>query len=75
MDRIATGTMIAATALLLTSGLGTDVMAREPVKPPAPAASTLPQPAPPLRSGRILSLLLTLEALHQAPALLDTGKL
>lgn len=74
MDRIATGTMIAATALLLTGGLGTDVMAREPVKPPAPA-TTLPQSAPPLRSGRILSLLLTLEALHQSPALLDTGKL
>jgi hypothetical protein len=75
MDRLTAALLIAIAALVMTGGAGRDVLAgeallRQPVEtvqPPAfPATPALPQ-----RSGRVLSLLLTLEALRDAPAVLD----
>lgn len=69
MDRIATGAMIAAAALLMTGGLGKEVLAREPAAA-LPVVQTAPAPTAPTRSGRILGLLLTLEALRLTPDVL-----
>lgn len=74
MDRLTTGIMIAAATLLMTGGLSTDVLAREPgAKPGEVTVATSPAPAS-THSGRILSLLLTLDALRLAPGLLDSQK-
>lgn len=78
MDRLATAIMIALAALVMNGGLVRDVMAEEAgMRIPAPSAvvqkSQMPA-ATGLRSERVLSLLLTLEALRAAPALLDTSK-
>jgi hypothetical protein len=76
MDRIATGIVIAATALLMSGGLMRDVMAAdsgarvpdtEIIKSQGPVAYG---PS----SERVMSLILTLEALRAAPALLDARK-
>jgi hypothetical protein len=74
MDRIAAGIAIALCALVMTGGLMRDVMAGEL------ATATLqsrPSHIPVLngpRSERVLSLILTLEALRAAPAILDRPK-
>lgn len=74
MDRIAAGSLIALATLAMTLGGGRDVLARDlPVHPPAPAIAAPAAPATPA-SGRILGLLMTLEALRAAPALLDSRK-
>lgn len=77
MDRLATAIMIALAALVMNGGMLRDVLAEEAgLRIPAPAAvekSQLPATTG-LRGERVLSLLLTLEALRAAPALLDTPK-
>jgi Na+/alanine symporter len=78
MDRLATAIMIALAALVMNGGILRDVMAEEAgMRIPAPhqavQKSQLPA-ASGLRSERVMSLLLTLEALRAAPALLDTSK-
>ena len=77
MDRLATAIMIALAALVMNGGMLRDVFADEAgMRIPAPLSigkSQMPA-ASGLRSERVLSLLLTLEALRAAPALLDTQK-
>lgn len=79
MDRLAAAILIVIAALVMTGGMGRSALAGEaalrlpvesvqvPASPPPGAASTL-------RSGRVLSLLLTLEALSASPTLLDRSK-
>ena len=77
MDRILTGIIIAASALVMSGGLMRDVMAEETVAKAPVVAQAIKSPVPVvngLRSERVLSLLLTLEALRAAPALLDNTK-
>jgi hypothetical protein len=77
MDRLAAAIMIALAALVMQGGMLRDVMAEEAgLRIPAAQATQKSQTpaATGLRSGRVLSLLLTLEALRAAPALLDTQK-
>jgi len=80
MDRLAAGIMIATAALVMNGGLVRDALAADAgmgAKTQAAAAVTVTSPTPVaygLRSERVLSLLLTLEALRAAPALLDTSK-
>ena len=77
MDRIATGTMIALAAVLMSGGFLGDAVAGKPgVKAPDWPATTKSQVpvANGLRSDRVLSLILTLEALRAAPVLLDTPR-
>jgi hypothetical protein len=77
MDRLSTGIMIALAAVLMSGGFLGDALADElGVKAPQAVAS-VKSPVPVangLRSERVLSLLLTLEALRAAPVLLDTRK-
>lgn len=77
MDRLAAGIMIAVAALVMNGGLVRDVLAGEP-GPGAKAPSAIISSQTPVTSGprgeRVLSLLLTLEALRAAPGLLDTSK-
>ena len=78
MDRLATAIMIALAALVMNGSFVRDVMAEEagmriPVASAAIGKSQMPA-ATGLRGERVLSLLLTLEALRAAPALLDTPK-
>ena len=78
MDRLATAIMIALAALVMNGGMLRDVMAEEAgmritALSPVTQKSQMPA-ATGLRSERVLSLLLTLEALRAAPALLDTSK-
>ncbi len=80
MDRLAAGIMIAIAALLMNGGLVRDVLAEQAgadIKAQATQIAGAASPPPVVsgsRSGRVLSLLLTLEALRGAPALLDTSK-
>jgi hypothetical protein len=77
MDRLATGIMIALAAVLMSGSFVGDVMARETgSKTPVPANDIKSQDpvVNGFRGERVLSLLLTLEALRAAPALLDVGK-
>jgi hypothetical protein len=77
MDRILTGIMIALAALVLSGGLMRDVMAEETLARAPVGAEAVKSQVPVvngLRSERVLSLLLTLEALRAAPALLDSTK-
>jgi hypothetical protein len=69
MDRLATGIAIAATALLMSGGLMRDAAAATADSKPSQV------PAVQCSSGeRVMSLILTLEALRTAPALLDARK-
>jgi hypothetical protein len=73
MDRLATGTMIALAAVLMSGSVG-DVMARETGTRAPVEATDIKSPDPVvngLRSERVLSLILTLEALRAAPAVLE----
>jgi len=77
MDRFATAVMIALAALLMQAGLTKGVLAEGVVRlDPTPVAqSSSPTPATgSLRSERLLSLLLTLQALGATPGLLDAPK-
>jgi hypothetical protein len=77
MDRLAAAILIALAALVMNGGLVHDAMAEEAgLKYPA-ATTAQKSPAPVVtgpRGERVLSLLLTLEALRAAPGLLDTSK-
>lgn len=78
MDRIAVGAMIAIAALVLNGGLVKDVLAKDIGQPQSGASVNLPSPTPVasgLRGERVMSLLLTLEALRAAPGVLDGPKL
>lgn len=80
MDRLAAGIVIAIAALVMSGGLVRDAQAGESaLSSKAEPASVVPAASPIAvahgpRSERVLSLLLTLEALRAAPALLDTAK-
>ncbi len=76
MDRLATAIMIALAALVMNGGMLRDVLADDGMRIAAPPVTAKPQmpAASGLRSERVMSLLLTLEALRAAPALLDTQK-
>jgi hypothetical protein len=74
MDRIAAGIAIALCALVMTGGLMRDVMAADTAEADRPSGLS---PAPVLngpRSELVLSLILALEALRTAPAILDRPK-
>lgn len=78
MDRLTTGIIIALAALVMSGGLMRDVMAREagagaPVTAEPAIKSQIPE-AIGHRSERVLSLVLTLEALRAAPDLLEPRK-
>ena len=73
MTRLSAGIMIAVAAVFMTGGFMRDVMAAEAGARPAFAAEIVKSQTPVvngLRSERVLSLLLTLEALRAAPAAL-----
>lgn len=76
MDRVTVGIIIALAALLMSGVFAHDALADEAGGKPAVAA--LPTSPAPVASGpcseRVLSLLLTLEALRAAPGLLATSK-
>lgn len=80
MDRLAAGIMIAIAALVMNGGLVRDALAEEigtGAKTQAAPAVSVMSPTPVaygLRSERVLSLLLTLEALRAVPVLLDRSK-
>jgi len=80
MDRLAAGIMIAIAALVMNGGLVRDALAEDigmGARAQAAATDSVTSPRPVaygLRSERVLSLVLTLEALRAAPALLDTSK-
>lgn len=76
MDRLAAGIMIAIAALVMNGGLVRDALAGEAdlgdkAQMTGTSQSTV---AHGLRSERVLSLLLTLQALRAAPVLLDRSK-
>lgn len=78
MDRIAVGAMIAIAALVLNGGLVKDVLAKDSELARTGTVMTKPSPTPVafgLRGERVMSLLLTLEALRAAPGVLDSDKL
>jgi hypothetical protein len=77
MDRLSTGIVIALAALMLSGGFVRDVMAEESGMRAPVVAEVVKSQAPVLngpRSERVLSLLLTLEALRTAPVLLEARK-
>ena len=77
MDRLSTGIIIALAAVLMTSGMGREVMAEEAGATAPENAQSVKSQVPVvngLRSERVMSLLLTLEALRAAPAILDSRK-
>ena len=77
MDRIAVGAMIAIAALVLNGGLVKDVLAKD-IGQPRAGTTVTDQSHTPVASGlrgeRVMSLLLTLEALRAAPGVLDQSK-
>jgi hypothetical protein len=77
MDRLAAAIMIALAALVMNGGLASKVMAEEAGMRLPSSAAQLKSQTPVvsgLRSERVLSLLLTLEALRAAPGALDSPK-
>jgi hypothetical protein len=77
MDRIATGIMIALAAVLMSGNFVGEAMAAGPGVKAPDTVESLKSRAPVVdgfRSERVLSLILTLEALRAAPVLLDTPK-
>jgi hypothetical protein len=70
MSRIAVGMMIAIAALLMNGGLIRPASAEDLAKASGPALSTSNSTAIGLRSERVLSLLIALEALRAAPEVL-----
>ena len=77
MASLSTAIMIALAALVMNGGMLRDVIAEDAgmrIALPQPTQKSQMPAASGLRSERVLSLLLTLEALRAAPALLDTQK-
>ena len=77
MDRILTGIAIALAALMMSGGIMREAVAEEAGAKASAASPSATSQAPVvngLRSERVLSLLLTLEALRAAPALLEARK-
>lgn len=78
MDRIATAIMIAGAALVMSGGLVRQATAEDSMRPPRlEAYATVKSPTPVtigLRSDRVMSLLLLLEALRAAPATITSPK-
>lgn len=73
MHRIAIAALIAAAALVVDGDLGRPAFAEGPaVAAPAPAATLQPVAS---RTGKVLTLLMILEALRQSPAVLAAPKL
>jgi hypothetical protein len=73
MHRIAASLLIVAAVLALNGGMLREAFAGEPaLRLPPPKTDLLQTPA--AQSGKILSLLLILEALRQEPASLDRQK-
>lgn len=70
MDRLAAGIVIALTILVMHGGPVRDVRAEEGVRSLSTLSSATPVVSG-VRSARVLSLLLTLEALRAAPQVLD----
>ena len=72
MSRIAAAVMIAISALVMNGGLVRQVLAEDFVRTAgsAPALSTTISATSGLRSERVLSLLIALEALRAAPEVL-----
>jgi hypothetical protein len=72
MSRIAVGVMIAVAALAMNGGLVRQVLAEDYARTAgsAPALSTTISATSGLRSERVLSLLIALEALRAAPEVL-----
>jgi hypothetical protein len=68
MSRIASALLIAAAVLALNAGMVRDAFAAQPVEPAA-RVETMPS-----RSAKVLSLLVILESLRQAPLALDGQK-
>jgi hypothetical protein len=73
MDRLAAGIVIAIAILAMNGNLVRDVLAEEAPRRLATLSSATPVVSGP-RSERVLSLLLTLEALRAAPELLVTDR-
>ncbi len=65
MHRIATAMLIAAAVLVLNAGMLRDVLAGEMIVQPAQVE---------VKASKVLSLLVILEALRQAPVRLDSQK-
>lgn len=75
MDKLAAGLMIALAALLMSGGFARDVMAAEVSSRESIQLSTSQSPVlNGHRSGLVVSLVLTLEALRAAPAVLNDRK-
>jgi len=76
MEKLTTGILIALVALVMSGSFSRDVMAGE-ISPRAVGAQAHPSQTPVVngtRSGLVVSLVLTLEALRTAPAVLDQRK-
>ncbi len=73
MHRIATAMLIAAAVLALNAGLLRDAFAAETMARSPVQIADLAQPMP-VRTAKVLSLLLILESLRQAPVPLDGQK-
>ncbi|MEO6012299.1 MAG: hypothetical protein ABIQ30_01755 [Devosia sp.] len=73
MHRIASAILIAAAVLALNGGMLRDAFAREMAVQPAAAAVEIVQPVQ-AKSAKLLSLLVVLESLRQAPVALDGHK-
>jgi hypothetical protein len=73
MPRLAVALMIASAALMTNGALVKGAKAAAAETAPLPVPSPVPATAG-LSSGRVLSLLLALEALRAAPAALDPQK-
>jgi hypothetical protein len=73
MHRIAAAMLIAATALAFNGSMLREALAGEPaINPPAPRGEFVQQV--PVRNAKVLSLLVILETLRQAPISLDPQK-
>jgi hypothetical protein len=72
MDKVATGIMIAAAALVMSGSFVRDALAEQSVRMPLEPGAPLQDPPSPatvgLRSEQALNLVLVLEALRAAPA-------
>ena len=73
MHRIASAILIAAAVLALNGGMFRDAFAREMAVQPSVAVVEIAQPIQG-KSAKLLSLLVVLESLRQAPVALDGQK-
>lgn len=73
MDRLAAGIVIAFAILVMNGSLVRDVLAEEAQRPLTALSSATPVVSG-VRSERVLSLLLALEALRAAPQVLVTER-